>query len=109
MKPIRTPTSDVSYKLPGGDESNDLPVQRYEQDELGGTVLGSTWVPTDEERTRIALGANVELLVWGEGHPPVSIRVADYKVPDYRPPYTIQYPFDCERNQGGSDDDHPES
>lgn len=91
MKPVKTPATETTFILPGGNEDNDLPVHHYDE-QAGGPSLGSTWVPTDEERTQIALGANIELIVWGEGHPPVSIRVADYKVPDYRPPYRIHYP-----------------
>jgi hypothetical protein len=62
------------FKLPGGTEDNDLWVERLEAEGTGETILGSTWVPTDEERKAIADGANIELLVWGTAQPPVSVR-----------------------------------
>jgi hypothetical protein len=42
--------------------------------------IGSTWVPTDEEREAIAAGANIELLVVGTGHPPVQLRLSEYQL-----------------------------
>jgi hypothetical protein len=47
------------------------------EDEEHYMVLSSTWVPTDEERERIANGENIELLVWGSGHPPVAMEITD--------------------------------
>ena len=105
MKPTATPHTDTVFKLPGGTDENDLPVTVYDED-LGGPCLGSTWVPTDEEREAIALGANVELIVFGQGHPPVAMRLADYKVPDYEPPYTVQQPTH-EEDDNGVDDPGP--
>lgn len=72
MKPRRTPSSNTVFSLPGGTEDNDLWVRR---DVLAGEpVICSVWVPTDEERAAIAGGANIELIVWGEGTPPVALR-----------------------------------
>jgi hypothetical protein len=51
VNPRRTHLSDSVFRLPG------------------------VWVPSDEERQAIADGANVELIVYGAGHPPVSMRL----------------------------------
>jgi hypothetical protein len=37
-------------------------------------------VPTEAEREAIAAGHNVELIVWGEAHPPVAMRVVSYPI-----------------------------
>jgi hypothetical protein len=63
--------------LPGGNEDNDLWLERT-TDSDGDPVLSSCWTPTDDERLQIAAGANVELVVWGTGHPPVLMRVVTY-------------------------------
>jgi hypothetical protein len=78
VKPIATPLTDLTFKLDGGTEENDLPVTTYDKD-LGGPCFGSTWAPSYEERLAIADGANIELIVWGDGHPPVAIRMADHR------------------------------
>lgn len=41
----------------------------------GVNVMLSQWLPSEEERQLIAKGAKVNLLVWGTGHPPVSVSV----------------------------------
>jgi hypothetical protein len=76
LKARRTHLSNQVFQLPGGNEDNDLWVYLDEQD--GSPLIRSTWVPTDEERARIAAGENIELIVWGEGHPPVAMGVVDY-------------------------------
>lgn len=77
MKPRRTVISDKVFRLPGGTEDNDLWVTTYGEDD-GGPCIGSTWEPTPEERQAIADGANVELIVWGTGTPPVALRLSTY-------------------------------
>jgi hypothetical protein len=77
MKPRRTVVSTRVFRLEGGNEDNDLWVTDYGPDE-GGPCLGSTWVPTDAERAAIADGANLEMVVWGTGHPPVALRLSTY-------------------------------
>lgn len=74
MKARRTHTSNTVYRLPGGTEDNDLWVTVYGPDE-GGPALGSVWVPTDDERQAIADGANIELVTFGTGTPPVALRI----------------------------------
>lgn len=73
MRPRRTPLSDRVFKLPGGNEDNDLWVQRIWED--GGIQIRSVWEFDVEERAEIAAGANVELCVFGDGTPPVSLAV----------------------------------
>jgi hypothetical protein len=78
VRPRRTVTSDHLFRLPGGTEDNDLFVTLYPADEVSGPAIGSTWEPTDEERAAIAGGANIELVVWGTGQPPVVLRLSEY-------------------------------
>ena len=84
LKPRRTWVSNAVFRLPGGNEDNDLWLYRS-VDEDGVVLLRSCWVPTDEQRQAIADGANIELLVWGREHPPVSVGICTYplgKAPD---------------------------
>lgn len=74
MKPVKTERTNFTYKLPGGTEENDLPVERA-VDTNGNRVIQSNWEPTEEERRAIADGATVYLLVWGNVTPPVAIGV----------------------------------
>lgn len=76
MKPRRTHLSNHVFRLPGGNEDNDLWLYRSAHE--GETLLRSCWVPSDQEREAIANGANVELIVWGGGHPPVAMEVVNY-------------------------------
>jgi hypothetical protein len=77
MKARRTHLSNQVFQLPGGNEDNDLWVY-LDQHQDGSPLIRSTWVPTDEERARIAAGENIELIVWGPGHPPVAMGVVKY-------------------------------
>lgn len=71
MRPRRTHSSNKVFRLGAGNEDNDLWVQLGEID--GEVVIASTWEPSEDERREIAEGANVQLIVWGAGHPPVAI------------------------------------
>jgi hypothetical protein len=75
MRPRRTVDSTNVFRLEGGNEDNDLWVARGTSEQ--GDVILSVWEPTHEERAQIAAGGNVELVVWGIGHPPVAIHVTD--------------------------------
>lgn len=77
MKPRRTHLSNQVFRLPGGTEDNDLWVY-LDQHTDGSPLIRSCWVPTDEEREAIVAGANIELIVWGAGHPPVAMGVVRY-------------------------------
>lgn len=78
MWPRRTHASNRVYRLAGGNEDNDLWVHETADDQ-DTTVISSVWVPTDEQRERIANGENIELAVWG-GQPPVSLGVTDVPI-----------------------------
>lgn len=73
MKPRRVPTSNFTFTLPGGNEDNDLWVEKTDLD--GAPAIISTWELDDDERAAIAAGGTLELAVWGAGHPPVSLAV----------------------------------
>lgn len=80
MRPRRTAQSNKVFRLPGGNEDNDLWV---EQDERDGTIT-STWEFTDEERAMIAAGGTIDLVVWGTGTPPVALEVSPLKIEQRR-------------------------
>lgn len=73
MRPRKTPTSTNVFVLPGGNEDNDLWVEKTEID--GQPVILSVWDLDDEERAAVAAGGTIELATWGIGHPPVSLAV----------------------------------
>lgn len=75
MRPRRTRHSNTVFRLPGGNEDNDLWVEATASSE--GPCLRSVWEPTADERSRIAAGENVYLVVWGTGTPPVALGVTD--------------------------------
>jgi hypothetical protein len=70
MRPRKTENSNMVYSLPGGNEDNDMHCQRLKP----GSIL-SVWDFTDEERKLIAEGYNVELVIYTEPIPPVSMAV----------------------------------
>lgn len=69
-RPIRTIESNFTYLGPTR-EIADLPGQRED-----GRFY-SVWRLSDEERAQIAAGANIELGIYSEPIPPVSITVVD--------------------------------
>lgn len=75
MKPRRTPESNRVFSLEGGTEDNDLWLEAMKCTD-GAPKLVSVWEFNDEEREAIAAGAQIELHVWGNGHPPVALAVA---------------------------------
>jgi hypothetical protein len=76
MKPRRTVFSNMVFRLVGGNEDSDLWTRR-DVDGDGDPVLCSTWVPTDDERSQIAQGHNIEVIIWGESHPAMAVRTDD--------------------------------
>ena len=75
MDPIRTPWSDINHRGPAPD-IGDLPCWR--QVDGGRSAILSVWKFTDDERRRIAKGANVVLGIHGmEPIPPVSLTVRE--------------------------------
>lgn len=75
MKPRRTPSSNFTFRLDGGNEDSDLWVEMLVEDNK--PIIRSVWQPTDNEREQLIAGANIELIVWGETTPPVSVGVTD--------------------------------
>jgi hypothetical protein len=75
------------FRLPGGTEDNDL-WAHVDHDDGGNPVLCSVWEPSDEERQAIADGANIELVIWGQAQPPVSLATTTVQLgkPPVRPP-----------------------
>jgi hypothetical protein len=75
MRTIKTNHSDKVFVLEGGTEENDLHV------ELGMTEYGptmtSTWMPDADDLATLNAGGGIELVIWGSGHPPVSLAVAE--------------------------------
>lgn len=76
MKGRRTHNSTRVFRLPGGNEDNDLWVCDL-VDSRGNHIIGSVWEPTKKEREAIANGENIRLLVWGSGIPPMAIDTTD--------------------------------
>jgi hypothetical protein len=75
MKPKRVPTSNFVFSLPGGNEDNDLWVQRTMENDR--PIIISVWELQGYERIAIAEGATIELRIWGEGMPPVSLSIGE--------------------------------
>ena len=71
------------FRLPGGNEDNDLWVQLIVVDGL--PVIRSVWELDDDERAAIAAGAHIRLHVWGEGTPPVAMDVVSGSLGKRRP------------------------
>lgn len=81
MKPRRTVESNHVLSLHGGNEDNDLWVTIYEADArvsrddpcFGMPCITSVWEPTPEERERIAKGENIDITIYGEFHPALTV------------------------------------
>jgi hypothetical protein len=78
MKPVRTERSNFTYRGPSP-EVGDLPCRRE------GGVVYSTWELSSDERIAIAEGANIELGIFHEPIPPVSLAIDQTPV-DLGPP-----------------------
>lgn len=74
MNPVRT--EFTNHTLRGAPELDiaDLPCERF----LESTK--TVWQPDAIERAKIAGGANIELFVYGDAHPPVSLSTTSEKV-----------------------------
>jgi hypothetical protein len=49
-------------------------------DDNGAACLRSVWELNESDRRAIAAGANVSLIVWGTGTPPVALGLTDEPV-----------------------------
>lgn len=79
LSPRRFHSANNVWRLPGGNEDNDLWAMQYEVDDtiMGlTTAVTSVFVPTDEQRQAIADGQNISLTVLG-GQPPVMLHLTD--------------------------------
>lgn len=47
------------------------------RDEMRGDqpVMVSSWTPTPKELEALSAGANIEVAIWGTGHPPIRVEV----------------------------------
>lgn len=87
MRPVRTESTNTTLKLPGGDESNDLPARVGRHAGSDGIVeagdpayhapyIATIWEPDPAERAALSAGANIELVLWtGSPPPPVALGV----------------------------------
>lgn len=76
MEPITTPDSNLILKAPEGHpDVEDLSVLVEFDPEEGVNRVRSTWELTDLEREQITEGATIDLRVWGDRAPPVSLTV----------------------------------
>lgn len=69
MHPIRTETSNFVYRSLSPD-TPDMPLERVEEGHIR-----SVWELMDWERLHITQGANIELNIFAEPIPPVSLQV----------------------------------
>lgn len=86
MLPVTFSCANSTLGPPPGDTLTDcgsLPVQRTFED--GQPVFNSRWRMSDEERAHIAAGGDIELTIWGTGHPPVAVNVVDAEAPQEAP------------------------
>ena len=78
MRPIRTPDTDLVFKLRGGTEENDLPAERVETPEgPGAAAVVTVWDLDSEERAAVAAGAMIRLTIFDGLIPPVALGVED--------------------------------
>lgn len=79
MKPQRFERSNKTYTKPKGWKEEDChDVQAFEgKDEVGTPVVITCWKPTDAERTKIAAGEPVWLVLYGGGMQPAIVTADD--------------------------------
>lgn len=81
MKPIKTENANWVYK---GDPKNgvrDLSCEVYFSDDgMSQVAVASVWEPTDEERERIVMGANIRMTLFTQYRiPPSMLEVVDLR------------------------------
>lgn len=74
MKPVRTASSNFTYLGPTPDVG-DLPCQRVRPGEIR-----SVWELSELERDMVAAGGRIELAIYAEPIPPVSLTVLPHAV-----------------------------
>lgn len=83
MRIRRTPESNTVFSLQGGNEDNDAWVCRTiaEDANLGPQpCLSMVFEISDSERAAIVAGENLELIILGEGMPPISLRTTSIPI-----------------------------
>jgi hypothetical protein len=78
VRPVRTERSNFTYRGPTH-EIGDLPCRRQDG------IVFSTWELTLDERIAVAEGANIELGIFAEPIPPVSLAIDQTPI-DLGPP-----------------------
>lgn len=73
MRPVETHKSNFTFTHPG--DGGDLRCERTKED--GQPITNSAWEPSADERALLVAGAQVELSVWGDAHPPVALSVVN--------------------------------
>lgn len=99
MRPRRTPASNTALELAGGTEDNTLHARvgiaypGLADDDPGHDqpFISCVFEPDQAERAAIASGANVELVIFGQQMPPVSLATTREQ-PLSRPQRTIDGP-----------------
>lgn len=81
MDPIVTEYTNTIFKLPGGTEENDLPVEKN-VDSHGRDVLVSTWKLSDVELAALQESGKIDLIIWGKDHPPVALAIHEQEEDD---------------------------
>lgn len=75
MQPIKPANSNFTYTAPKGmDECQDLHV--FVSDDGECRIITSAWMPSPEELALLNAGQPVQLHIYGNGHPVVSLTVA---------------------------------
>lgn len=69
MRPVKVAQSNIVYRGPTA-EIGDLWCERVSPGQIA-----SVWEPSDEERELLAAGGRIELLLWSEPIPPISLAV----------------------------------
>ncbi len=80
MRARRTEFTDRVINKPGGTDDDILWAYFLPGDSPQNIAICSVWVPTDDERERIAAGENIRLGVHSSAHPPVTMDLTDEKV-----------------------------
>lgn len=75
MRPIKPANSNYVYTAPKGmDDCADLHVHVYDDGDV--RIITSAWHPTPEELALLNAGQPVQLHIYGNIHPVVSVTVA---------------------------------
>lgn len=74
MRARRTPECNAVYALPGGNEDNDLHVERITTPDMEPLVI-SEWEFTPTEREAVAIGGRLQLIIHSHVVPPLGMAV----------------------------------